>query len=111
MELTITSIAVAAVLLVLFGFLLGCAYYSWENHYRFKKLGSSEIEIGMRLGAAATPQFEFFGLQPINDLLLKGGRVLAVKEGAVLTRQTGTDAENVVMRWTGFTVKFEVTGK
>ena len=108
MELTITSLAIGAFLLLLLGFLIGCAYYSWENHYRLKKRGSSEFEIGLRFGGATPPQFEFFGLQAINDLLVKGGRVLSVREGAVLAKQTGTEGESAVMQWTGFTVKFEV---
>jgi len=109
MEFTITSLAVGAFLLLLLGFLGGCAYYSWENHYRFKKRGKSEIEVGLRLGGATPLQFEYFGLQAINDLLVKGARILSVREGAVLARQTGTQDENAVMQWTGFTVKFEVT--
>ena len=108
MELTIPSIAIGAFLILMLGFLGGCAYYSWENHYRFRKRGTSEIDVGVRL-EGAVPQLEFFGLQAVNDLLVKGARVSALREGSVLTRQTGAEGDNAVMQWTGFTVKFEVT--
>jgi hypothetical protein len=73
-------------LLFLLGFLIGCAYYSWENHYKFRIRGSSEFEVGLRFCEATPPQFEFIGLQAINDLLVKGGRVLSVRERAVLAK-------------------------
>ena len=109
MEFTNTSLAIGASLLLVLGFLGGCAYYSWENHYRLKKRGSSEIEVGLRFGGTSPPRFEYFGLQDINDLLTKGARILSVRGGAALARQTGTEGDNAVMQWTGFTVKFEVT--
>ncbi len=108
MELTIPAIAIGAFLILILGFLVGCAYYSWENHYRFRKRGTSEVDVGVRL-AGAVPQLEFFGLQAVNDLLAKGARVLLLREGSVLTRQTGKEGSNAVMQWTGFTVRFEVT--
>lgn len=109
MELSITTVSVGAFLLVLMGFLGGCGYYSWENHYKFRKRGSSEFEIGLRFGETSPPQFEYFGVQAINDLLTKGARVLSAREGVVLARQTGMQGETGVMQWTGFTVKFDVT--
>jgi hypothetical protein len=105
MTLSITAFLIGSFLILVLGFLVGCAYYSWETHYRFKKAGSKEIEVGLRFSPESPP--EFFGLQAVNDLLVKGTRVLAVKEGAVLARKTGEDGTNVQMYFSGFTVKIE----
>ena len=105
MELSISTILISAFLLVLLGFLIGLAYYSWERHYKFKRRSSSECEVGMRFSLEAPPTF--FGLHDVNDLLRKGQRIVAVKEGAVLALKTGEEGENVQMQLSGFSVKIE----
>jgi hypothetical protein len=105
MELSTPAMLTASFLLVLLGFLVGCAYYSWERHYKFKRRGSADYEVGMRFSVDTPPTF--FGLREVNDLLQKGQRVTAVKEGAVLARKTGEDSENVEMHISGFTLKVQ----
>jgi hypothetical protein len=109
MELSIPLILIVAFLLVLIGFLGGCAYYSWEKHYKLKRRGSAEFELGLRVGIDTPPTF--FGLQDVNDLLRKGQHIVAVKEGAVLARKTGEDADNVQMTLSGFSVKVQFANK
>lgn len=67
MELSITTLAIGAGLIFMAGALVGCAYYSWERHYRFKRRGSAEHEVGVRFSVDTPPTF--FGLPAVNDLL------------------------------------------
>src|SRR5689334_6771807 len=107
MELSIPEILSFSFFLLVLGFLVGCGYYSWERHYRFKRRGFADYEVGMRFSVKTPPTF--FGLQEVNELLQKGQRVTAVKEGAVLAQKTGEDSENVQMHVSGFTLKIQFT--
>src|SRR5262249_15242727 len=65
-----------------------------------------EIEVGIRVDIHQG--LSFFGCEEVNELLQRGGRVVAFEPGGALMRKLGEDSENV--RWTlsGFSLKVKV---
>ena len=109
MELPFSTIIVGAFFIFLAGVLIGCGCYSWERHYRFKRRGSANFDVGVRFDKDM--QTSFFGLQEVNDLLKKGQKILAVKEGNVLARKVGEESGIVHMHLSGFSISIEFCDK
>ncbi|MGH7173960.1 MAG: hypothetical protein ACRELG_27090 [Gemmataceae bacterium] len=65
-----------------------------------------EIDVGVRIDRHEG--ISFFGTEEINDLLRRGGRVVAVEPGGAIMRKLGEDAENVRLTLSGFSLKVKI---
>ena len=65
-----------------------------------------EIEVGIR--ADVHEGLCFFGTEEINDLLQKGGRVVAIEPGGAIMKKMGEDAKNVHLTLSGFSLKVQI---
>jgi hypothetical protein len=65
-----------------------------------------DIEVGIRIDKHGG--LAFFGTEEINDLLQRGGRVIALEPGGAIMQKLGEDAENVRLTLSGFSLKVKV---
>jgi hypothetical protein len=65
-----------------------------------------EIEVGIRIDMHAG--LWFFGAEEVNDLLQRGGRVVAIEPGGAIMRKLGEDAGNVGLTLSGFSLKVKI---
>ena len=65
-----------------------------------------EVEVGIRIDMHEGLQF--FGTEEVNELLARGGRVVAFEPGGALMRRIGEDGENVRLTLSGFSLKVVV---
>jgi hypothetical protein len=65
-----------------------------------------EIEVGIRVDKHEG--LWFFGTDEVNDLLRRGGRVVAIEPGGAIMRKLGEDAENVRLTLSGFSLKVKI---
>jgi hypothetical protein len=65
-----------------------------------------EIEVGIRIDIHEG--LSFFGTEEINDLLRRGGRVVAIEPGGAIMRKLGEDTDNVSLTLSGFSLKVNV---
>lgn len=65
-----------------------------------------DIEVGVRIDTHSG--LSFFGTEEINDVLRRGGRVVAVEPGGAIMRKLGEDADNVRLTLSGFSLKVKV---
>ena len=65
-----------------------------------------EIEVGLRIDVHNG--LSFFGTEEVNDLLRRGGRVVAIEPGGAIMRKLGEEAGNVRLTLSGFSLKLKV---
>jgi hypothetical protein len=65
-----------------------------------------EIEVGIRIDMHKG--LSFFGTEEVNDVLRRGGRVVAVEPGGAIMQKTGENAGNVQLTLSGFSLKLKV---
>jgi hypothetical protein len=65
-----------------------------------------EIEVGIHIDMHEG--IAFFGTEEINDLLQRGGRVVAIEPGGAIMRKLGEDADNVRLTLSGFSLKVKI---
>ena len=65
-----------------------------------------EIEVGIRIDVHEG--IAFFGTEEINDLIARGGRVVAVEPGGAIMRKLGEDGGNVRLTLSGFSLKVKI---
>ena len=65
-----------------------------------------EMEVGMKFAMHTPPTF--FGLEEVNRTIAAGGAVLAIEPGALITQQTGEDADHVKVFISGFALKVKL---
>lgn len=65
-----------------------------------------EIEVGVRVDMHEG--ISFFGTEEINDLLERGGRVVAIEPGGAIMRQLEQDEQNVILTLSGFSLKVKI---
>lgn len=65
-----------------------------------------EIEVGIRIDMHEG--IAFFGTEEVNELLQRGGRVVALEPGGAIMRRLGEDADNVSLTLSGFSLKVRI---
>jgi hypothetical protein len=65
-----------------------------------------EIEVGLRIDVQTG--LSFFGMDEVNELIRKGGRVVSVEPGGAIMQKLGEDADNVRMTLSGFSLKIRI---
>jgi hypothetical protein len=65
-----------------------------------------EIDVGIRIDMHEG--ISFFGTEEINDLLGRGGRVVAVEPGGAIMTKLDDDAGNVRLTLSGFSLKVKI---
>ena len=71
-----------------------------------RSLPMREIEVGIRIDQRQG--LSFFGTDEVNDLLRRGGRVVAVEPGGAIMRKLGEEDGNVRLTLSGFSLKLKV---
>jgi len=66
-----------------------------------------EIEVGIRIDMHEG--LLLFGTEEVNDLLQRGGRIVAIEPGGAIMKKLGEDAENVRLTLSGFSLKVKLT--
>ena len=62
-----------------------------------------EVEVGLRIDLDSGLQP--FGTDEVNELIRRGGHVVAMEPGGAIMRKLGEDASNVRLTLSGFSVK------
>jgi hypothetical protein len=65
-----------------------------------------EIEVGIRIDEHEG--LSFFGTEEVNDLLQRGGRVVAIEPGGAIMRKLGEEGGNVSLTLSGFSLKVKI---
>lgn len=68
--------------------------------YELSRIIIRSIELGLRVDSEKG--FSFFGTDEVNDLLLKGAKIVLIKPGGVITQEIGNDAEGTKFAVNGF---------
>jgi hypothetical protein len=65
-----------------------------------------EFKAGLRF--SEENGISFFGLDEINNELMRGGKVISIKEGGVIMRKKASDEDNIGLTISGFSVILEI---
>jgi hypothetical protein len=65
-----------------------------------------EIEVGIRMDMHKG--LSFFGTEEINEVLGRGGRVVAIEPGGAIMQKLGENPENVRLTLSGFSLKMKI---
>ena len=65
-----------------------------------------EIEMGIRIDQHRG--LHFFGTEEVNELIQRGGRVVAIEPGGAIMQKLGEEGGNVRLTLSGFSLKVKV---
>jgi hypothetical protein len=65
-----------------------------------------EVEVGLRIDRETG--LTHFGTEEVNELIRRGGRVVALEPGSAIRRKLGEDSANVRLTLSGFSIKVRI---
>ena len=65
-----------------------------------------EVEVGIRVDQHRG--LHFFGAEELNELIQKGGRVVAIEPGGAIMRKLGEEGGDMRLTLSGFSLKAKV---